>query len=207
MKAKSQKGNDLSNRGITGIIIPILILIIAVSWYLIYRQSRQIRTLRNSLSSLAIGEKIDYFDLIGTDKKKVDASMLNRVGVSLVFIFKNPCASCNSNLSIWRRMAKVMKNEAKIYGIWFGDHTEMFDLQEKGRLGFKLYTPIDIDKFKKKFNLKNSNAQTLLYYDNKVKAVRDRDLDGEDYTAILKKAKKAGRQLKESRDKTEDNDV
>jgi hypothetical protein len=49
------------------------------------------------------------------------------------------------------------------------------------------------------------NAQTLLYYDNKVKVVRIQDLDGDDYTAILRQAKKAGRRLGQNQEKTEGN--
>ena len=71
----------------------------------------------------------------------------------------------------------------------------MFDLQENAMLGFKLYMPKDFEKFRKEFNLKDNKAQTILYLNNSVKDIIIQDMDGDDYTAILRQAKKALRRL------------
>jgi hypothetical protein len=140
--------------------------------------------------SLTEGEKIEYFNLMGTGQEEVTADDLNRDKVALIFIFKLPCAPCNHNLTLWRRMAKILRGKVAIYGIWLGNHSEMFNFQENARLGFKIYAPLDINTFKRELRLNHNYAQTILYHNDRVEKIRLEKLDGNDYTTLLKCAKK-----------------
>jgi peroxiredoxin len=186
------------------IVIAALVAVIAAGGLVIIDQHSQIQSLKRSMVSLAVGEQIDYFDLIAADQLRIDASALNSGKVSLIFVFKHPCVPCNHNLTLWRRMDKILNGKVEIYGIWLGNPTEMFNFQEKTRLGFNLYAPVDTEKFKKELRLNLNYAQTILYYDNRVAVVKIQDLAGDDYTAILRKIKKC---LKIDLKTKEDKDV
>ena len=116
---------------------------------------------------------------------------MNKSQVNLIFIFKQPCAPCNQNLSLWRRIAGVVKDKnVNVYGIWLGNQGEMFDLQETSGLDFTIYSPLELEQFKRSLVIKYNYAQTILYIDKKAEFVRLGNLDGDDYTSILKRINK-----------------
>jgi hypothetical protein len=171
----------------TVLFLLISLLILAV--FVILMQKRQISHLKRSLVTVTIGERIEYFDMIGTDNQQVDASVLNNGKISMIVIFKQRCASCNRNVTLWKRMATILKDEVNIYGIWLGDHSEILDFQERAKLGFNLYSPLDEERLKEELRLNLNLAQTIVYMDNKVSMVRIGSLEGTDYTTILKRIK------------------
>lgn len=126
--------------------------------------------MRNSLPSLAIGEKIKYFDLISTDGNKIDLTNLNNKGPSVICIFSRPCSPCDPNIEIWRSIKSILKDKVKIYGIAITDLSEAKELLEKKYVNFKLYIPLDKDKFIKDFHIRSDYSQTILY-DNEVRAL------------------------------------
>lgn len=176
------------------LLISILIFFFAtsvVSIFIIIKQHRRIRMLEHSRITLAEGEEIRYFDLIGTDNNQVDASVLKDGHISLLFIFKHPCVPCNHNLTLWRRMAKILKDDqVTVYGIWLGSPSEMFEFADNAKLGFKLFSPVDVEKFKNQLKLNLNYARTILYADNQILAYKLANLEGEDYSSMLRQIKK-----------------
>ncbi len=163
-----------------------LILCLSFFIFLTIKQNRQISQLKGSMTTLLEGERIDYFDLLGTDNQTINASALNDGQPHLIFIPKQPCLACGLQNSIWRRIAKALNKKIAIYGIWLGHHQQMFDFQENGRPGFTFYTPVDMDLFKQKLRLQRNYAQTILYMNNKIAFIRLDTLEGKDYTYILR---------------------
>lgn len=170
------------------LIIAGISLIFSVFFLII--QKHEIESLKYTQIFLAPGQKIRYFDLIGTDNRQINASHLNKNRLNLIFLFKQPCAPCNPNLSLWRRIAKILPEKVNIYGIWLGRYSDMFELQQDLNLGFTLYSPIDIKRFKDEFKISYNYAQTILYMNNAVSMVRLGNLEGYDYTTLLRLIKR-----------------
>jgi hypothetical protein len=176
-------------KGILITIVVIQFLALMVSAYIIVKQDRLIDSLKRSRVNLAVNERIEYFDLVGMNNQQVNADMLNRSHASLIFVFKYPCAPCNHNLTLWRRMAKILKDDIDVYGIWLGNEQELFDFAGEANLGFDIYMPTDVERFKKELSLNLNYARTILYANNKVVQAKMADLEGDDYTWMIRTAK------------------
>jgi peroxiredoxin len=170
------------------IIVLGLMSVLVIAAYVIFMQAKENRYLRVNMPYLLPNEKITYFDIIGVDNERVDASTLSGK-LSVIFIFKTPCSKCNENILFWSKIAKILDGKANVFGIVSTGYGEMADFSEKARLNFKLYTPDEPDKFKKHLKIRINIAQTILYYDKSVVMVKIGDLDADDYMGILKKAK------------------
>jgi hypothetical protein len=175
----------------TFILICGLELLLVASIFFIYIQAKQIRQLKGALDHLIPGEKIKYLDLVGMHQDTFDAAMLRSDKMYLLFIFKMPCSTCNRNIGLWRQMTKILDGGVEILGIIPGEFAEAANFEEKteGRIKFKLFVPADIAKFKEKMRIRENSAQTILYC-NKVEFVKVGDLNGDEYTTIIKRAKK-----------------
>jgi hypothetical protein len=172
------------------LIIGILILALAAASIIIIIQHHKIKTIDKQTNPyfLEQGESISYFDLVGKDNEKINVSKLKNNRRKVIFIFKTPCAHCNGNILYWNRMAKILGKDVDIYGIIPGDRALMIELYRMARLYFKLYVPVDAEKFKQKMKVSMNLGNTILYYDNRVIMNISGDLDGESYTALLKSA-------------------
>lgn len=166
-----------------------IFLVIIVSAFAILKLHKEKNVLKSQLPYLVKGETITYFDVIGTESNKVNAAKLNESYISLVFIFEQPCSHCDLNLAIWNRIANILKCNAAVFGIIPGEPAQMFELQEKARLNFKIFVPDDLPKFKEEMRIKTNMAQTILYVNKKVEFVKFGNLDGNDFTTIVRKAK------------------
>jgi peroxiredoxin len=164
----------------------------------------QNRAIKSHLNSLTPGEKIDYFDLTGSDSEKVDADKLNSLDLSLLFIFKQPCSRCDRNIALWNRIGNILKEDVAIYGIIPGDHSQLAYFYDKAPLNFRLYIPQDLLKFKETMRLRMNLAQTILYRKGMVVYLKNGELEGEDYTYLVTEIK---RLQGESRDKKNKEDV
>jgi peroxiredoxin len=157
---------------------------------IIITQKHRLESLEDSQALLAVGQKINYFDMIGADNQVLDVSVLNRARKPvLLFIPKQPCVPCNPNFLLWKRMAKIIQDHADIYGIWLGKPSDMIEFQENREFYFKFYSPVDLDRIKKELKVKFNYPQTILYQDNKVVLVKLGNLEGHDFAAILNRVK------------------
>ena len=105
-------------------LIVFIVLILAITFliFLNIKQNRQIFELEESRTNLLKGERIDYFDLVGTDNRRVDISALNDGKPHLIFIPKQPCLGCNPCLAYWKRFAQILKNEVAPSNELCSDH-------------------------------------------------------------------------------------
>ena len=104
----------------------------------------------------------------------------------MVFIFSQPCATCNKSLSIWNRLYSIERDRIKAYGIIleeFNDTNRRY--LDFMNIQFELYRPKDIARFRQEFRIKVDNlAQTILYADDRVIYSYLGDLDIKEYEAI-----------------------
>ena len=163
--------------------------------FVLYKKNQ---LLKSALPYLVPGEKINYFDLIGEDREKINESILKNK-ISLLFIYKLPCLACNKNSLLWRRIAKIAGKEINIFGIALIDFNELVEFAESSRLNYKLYAPENIDLFRKKMRVKLNTPQTILYY-NKVQYVLPGTITGDAYTHILRKLKQIKKNMKKGKE-------
>ena len=88
----------------------------------------------------------------------------------MILVFQQPCSRCNESLQLWERLAKILSKRAKIYGVIL-DMNEMANFAGRGEIAFRLYTPLEVDRFKKMFRLRINIPQTIIYNNNKVAAL------------------------------------
>jgi len=169
-------------------IIAGLIFLCAVSLF-IFDLIQKNKNIQSQLPYLVPGEQITYFDVLGLNAEKITAGMLNSKKIALLFIFQQPCSHCDRNLATWNRIGRILKNDVDIYGIIPAPPGQMFELKENARLSFNIYSPDDLVKFKKNFRLKTDLAQTILYVDREVDFVKFGDVNGDDYTNLLRRIK------------------
>ncbi|HLP48116.1 MAG TPA: hypothetical protein VK469_19390, partial [Candidatus Kapabacteria bacterium] len=166
----------------------IIITISVISGFGFYKFYQVNKKLRAAIPYLFPGEKIEYFDILGQDAKIKNLSDLNSNRTSLIFIFSRPCSPCNKNIVYWKKIASILGDKVKAYGIVLGKINETFELTEKTTLDFDVYVPENLPKFIEMFRLKLNFPQTLIYQDHKVIYQKLGELEGEDAAVIIKKA-------------------
>lgn len=174
-------------------IVLILISIVSVEAFVIFKQSQMLRNFRKDVPVLLKGERIAYFDIIDPEAKKLDASALKRNPFSIIFIFEQPCSICNKNIDYWKGLRKLVKNNIPIYAIVLDNYAQMFDLHQSGRLNFKLYAPNNREEFIKHMRIRFNIAQTILLKEDSVISVKLGTLSNDDFLDILKIIKSSGR--------------
>lgn len=177
MKMKKEKVYSLLNM--------VLLAIIIVLGFALYKSLNMNRLLRGSLPYLTPGEAIEYFHLSGMDARTIDASVLKQDIPSLIFIFSRPCSPCNKNIVYWKKMAEILKDKVTIYGVILGKVTDAYNFPENAKLNFNIYVPENIDEFIQKLRIKLNFPQTIVYHET-VRFVKLGTMEGEDAVSIIK---------------------
>ncbi len=146
------------------------------------------KKLKESFPYLTKGEKIEYFDLLDKNAKELGKEVLKKNYLNLIFIFKRPCSTCNGNVLYWNRIAKILKNKVKIYGIIPGTPSLMFDLSKKAETNFKIFVPENLKMFISENKIKTDKAYTILLKRNKIFLNIVGNLSGDDYLKIIRVA-------------------
>jgi peroxiredoxin len=170
--------------------VALLFSIILVLGGIVFHLIKQKRMLENQLTSLAIGQSIDYFDVVNVKEEVMDASLINNGRSSLIFIFSRPCSPCNANIIFWNRMARICEGKANVFGIVIDDLEQVSQLSENKKVGFDLYVPAKIETFINKNRIDSNQAQTVLYKDGEIDSIVVGELDGDSYTQLMRKLKK-----------------
>jgi hypothetical protein len=131
------------------------------------------------------GDAIEYFELIGEDGSAIDKAKMEKTKTSAIFIFSNGCYSCNKNLVFWKKIIAVSRGNVTGYGIIIKDYVKTVNKTNSLKINFKLFQPVDIDRFIDRFSIKNNLSKTILYKDNKVVYEKDGELTVEDYFRII----------------------
>lgn len=87
---------------VKAILIVVLLSLLTIETYVIIRQAKTIETIKKEIPFLILGERIEYFDLVGVEGNAIDNSFLESSAYSLVFIFERPCSKCNKNIAYWK---------------------------------------------------------------------------------------------------------
>jgi len=178
-------------------MLVVIILVVVVFGVTVIKLQERNRALNAQIPHLVQGESIEYFDLIDLDLGRINVTALKTGKPKFIFIFPRPCAPCSSNILFWNRMAKMMTGRGEVFGILLGGPDEIARLSESKKMHFKLYVPENPDLFQKKMRIQNTYAQTILYHENEVKMIKMGDLEGSDFTNMLKEARKLAKKSKE----------
>lgn len=169
----------------------ILIGIIIVAGFVIFRLYQINEKNKQELPYLLQGEGIEYFDLIDEDAHQINASVFDGgQRPALIFIFSRPCSPCDKNIAYWRKMKEILKDQVDFYGIVLDETNAAFNFSEEARLNFKVYVPVDLDGFNRKLRIKLNFSQTILYDQGEVKYLKLGKLEGDEATRIINMAKK-----------------
>lgn len=169
---------------ITCLLVIISILIIA--GFSIFKLVQTNNKLRKSIPYLQIGEKINNFDLLDKDARKINSSELHKDNqLSLIFIFSRPCTKCNKNVIYWQRLSRLVSGKANTYGIVMDNPGTAFAFEESANLDFKIYVPENIQGFQERMRIKLNFSQTILYK-NGVRYMKLGDLDPDNAKQIIK---------------------
>ncbi len=162
----------------------ILVILLLASTIFIGSLLVTIERLEGSLFSLALGEKLPELKLVALDNTNLNTSSFSQ-GVSVLFCFKIPCSSCNSNLSSWNNLAGYFGDRIRVIGIIPDGASEAFQLQEGKRVNYPLCMPVDREAFARQMRLKINMAQTIVIYNNEVIAVKFGTLSGDDLKSLV----------------------
>ncbi|MCP4215291.1 MAG: redoxin domain-containing protein [bacterium] len=135
------------------------------------------------LPYLLQGEAPEDIDLVSEDGKNVRLSDLES-SASLIFIFRQPCSTCNKNLRIWNRIHKIVKENCNVYGIVLGELAKTVDVSE--RATFDIYVPADVPRFRESFRVKINLSQTIIFNAGKAAYVHLGELQSDDFTGIVR---------------------
>ena len=91
---------------------------------------------------------------------------------------------------------KINGQQGEVFGIIPGGANEVAEFLNSKKVLFKLYMPENLNLFLKKMRAQNNDAQTILYFDGEVNMIKVGDLDGRNFTEILKKARKLAKKVK-----------
>ena len=167
------------------LLISIILILSGIVFYLLKKNT----LLERQIPSLAIGQSIDYFDLINMKEEVIDSSSLISGNSSLIFIFSRPCSPCNANITFWNRMAQVSQGNVEVYGIVLDDLPHVSLLSRNKKVGFDLYVPANRERFVAKNRITSNRAQTILYHNGKIDSIIIGELDGDSYTRMMRTLK------------------
>lgn len=170
--------------------IPILLAIIIVMGFVLYKTMQSKKRLTESLPYFVEGESIEYFDLISMSSERIDASALEGDTPILIFIFSRPCSPCNKNIKFWKSIAGILKDKKnKIFGIALDNLSATYNFMKEARLNFDIYVPEELEIFLKRMRIKLNFAQTILYHKG-VKVQKLGPLEADEVTRIINYIKK-----------------
>jgi peroxiredoxin len=137
-------------------------------------------------TQLAPGNIVEQFELVDLDGKAIDSATLLSSKYTIFFIFKRPCPTCDSNIFLWKKMARAYKDKVTAIGIALSDIKAVERLKSIKKINFPILLPADLKGFEETFKLKFDLSQTTLFYNGKVVFNRRGELNAEEYLKIKK---------------------
>ena len=168
--------------------IILTVLAVLVVFFYIDKLRSENERLRAYLPHKLIGEKITYFDLVGTDAAEIDAAAINEREdkVSVIFLFfGSSCSSCSGMLPLWNRIGKMASGyNLLVFGVMLDSIGNTVAFSEEKTVHFNLYAPRDIEKIESAFHMKYQEPQTILYKNGEIVYLKLGRLDKADYLRI-----------------------
>lgn len=167
-------------------LLVVLGLVIVVETSIIVRQTTYINHLKKNVPYLMEGEEVTSFDLTGLDNQPAGIDQLRDEKVSLIFIFEQPCTSCNKNLMPWKKMAKMAANQTiPTFGIVLDEPANVLNAFKNNSSGFPVYVPNDPTAFIEQFRVRLPMAQTIILKGRKVIRVKFGNLGSDDFLSLV----------------------
>lgn len=164
--------------------------VVILSGYTIFKLNRINEQTRANLPYLDMGERIEYFDLVGEGFSTIDSTVINSGRPAMIFILSRPCTPCQKNFGYWQKFKEILDGQIDFYGIALADASSTFNFAKQAKLNIKLYVPGDLKKFIQAFRIKLNLSQTIIYCQNEVKYLKLGDLEGDEAVQIITAAKK-----------------
>lgn len=147
-------------------------------------QNLIIKNLGKNTISLVPGTSLPILELVPVKQLSTTQSTEGK-RIKLIFVFKSPCAACNTNLNAWKRLAQYFKDQIEVSGIILDGRSEAQKLMDKEPVNFQLYVPGNIRAFKEKMHIRLNMAHTIIASDKKVMLTRIGNLEFSDIEEIL----------------------
>jgi peroxiredoxin len=125
------------------------------------------RGLAEEIPYITTHQEVEYFELTGVDESRVTLDELKKRDRALAFVFSRPCSPCNKNLVFWNKMAQILGDQVKIYGIVLDDLTKAYNFSQKAKLSFDIYVPDEVEMFVKSWKIKSNQPLTILVRNGK----------------------------------------
>ena len=168
-------------------IILAVLAVLMVFFYINKLRSENER-LRAYLPHKLIGDKITYFDLVGTDAAEINAAAINETEdkISVIFLFfGSSCSSCSGMLPIFNRIGEMAAGyNLAVFGVMLDSIENTVAFFEEKTVHFNLYAPRDIKKIESSFHVWYQEPQTILYKNGEIVYLKLGQLDKADYLRI-----------------------
>lgn len=161
------------------------IILLLLSGYFNYKLFKVNRYYQQALPYFIPGERIDYLGLQSTDEKAPNPEKLDDSAIQILYIFSQPCSPCDKNIIYLKKFARLLDKSVIIRGIAIGTLSEGYDLAQKVDLGFNIFIPQDLDRFKKEFRLKFKSSQLIVCRGRTVLYVKTGEISSEEFPEIL----------------------
>jgi hypothetical protein len=128
---------------------------------------------------LSKGEQLNYLELIDKQNKSFGLKNVKIERNVLIIIISNSCYTCNKNFPIWNRLTNL--DGLSICGV-VSNMGNLFQLGNTNLAKFRVYTPVDYEKFKTgNFVLNEAVDYTILLKQGKVVFFRIGQLNMDNY--------------------------
>jgi len=169
-------------------IIAILFVLLVISGYSNYKFFQLNRYYKKLIPYMIRGESLKNAQLLDETGQLIDSSILKK-GVSIIFVFLKECSPCDTNITFWKKIAKVFKDKVSIYGIILNTPTDALNFSEKAKLNFKIFVPDKLEQLISDWKLQSKFSQTIVLKDGKVSLLTYGKLDGDSTKQIVKEVR------------------
>lgn len=161
------------------------IILLLLSGYFNYKLFKVNRYYQQALPYFLPGEQIDYLGLMSTVENMPNLEKLDDSAVQVLYIFSQPCSPCDKNIIYLKKFARLLDKSVIIRGIAVGTLSEGYDFAQKVDLGFNIFVPQDLNRFKKEFRLKFKSSQLIVCQGSTIHFVKTGEISSEEFTEIL----------------------
>ena len=139
-----------------------VLALLIFSGFINYKLFKLTRHYKNALPYFLVGETIDYLDLQSTEENSPDLKELPENKVSIIYIFSQPCTPCDKNLIYLKKFARLLDKSVAVRGGVVGSLSEGHKFTRNAKLDFRIFVPVELEKFIDEFRLKFKHSQFLV---------------------------------------------
>jgi len=164
----------------------ILVFILSLIIVLLYSDIKKEKGCIPEYTQLKINKHIDTFDLIDAEGRPIKSSSLRDNDILGIFILKQPCPSCDPNIYYFEKLSKAYSDKFTALGIILSDVETLHEFLSAKRPHFRVFRVVDIQGFKKAFNVNFNSSQATLLKSGTVIYSKSGNLNPEEFFKIKK---------------------